>query len=63
MPLDERNPSATADARLSERLALEFEDIADEDLFNRILWRTIKGAERPYPGITRMSALEWKRGW
>lgn len=26
---------------------LEFEDVADEDTFDRILWRTIKGANVP----------------
>jgi hypothetical protein len=30
-------------------------------LFNQILWRAIKGENVPYPGPTRMSALEWKR--
>jgi len=40
---------------------LQFEDIADEDLFNRILWRAVKGEASPYPGATRMSALEFKR--
>jgi len=34
-------------------------DMADEDLFNRILWSAIKGTAR-YPGPTRMSALEAK---
>jgi YVTN family beta-propeller protein len=61
VPLDERNPSQGRGARESERLDLAFEDIADEDLFNQILWRAIKGEVVPYPGPTRMSALEWKR--
>jgi len=63
VPLDARNPSSGRDARESARLDLEFEDIAEEDSFNRILWRTIKGETVPYPGTNRMSALEWKRGW
>jgi hypothetical protein len=33
------------------------------DLFNRILWRSIKGSSRPYPGPTRMSAAEVLRSW
>ena len=37
------------------------QDEANEDLFNRILWREIKGSARKYPGSTRMSALELKR--
>jgi hypothetical protein len=28
-----------------------------------VLWRAIKGETIPYPGVNRMSALEWKRGW
>jgi len=55
--LDERNTASNtvpADARASARLALEIEDQADEDLFNRILWRTIRGPQVPYPGIRRI---------
>jgi YVTN family beta-propeller protein len=59
VPLDEKNPKRTALAEASKHLALEKEDIADEDLFNRILWSAIKG-DAPYPGPTRMSALEAK---
>jgi hypothetical protein len=59
--LDERNPQSGRNAEESKHLELEFEDIADEDLFNRILWRAVKGDSVPYPGIVRMSALEWKR--
>lgn len=42
-------------------LDLEIEDSADEDRFSRVLWRAIKGERVPYPGPTRMSALEFKR--
>ena len=61
VPLTQRNPGTGLDARESARLALEFEDTADEDAFNRILWRIAKGASAPYPGATRMPSLEWKR--
>ena len=61
--LNDRNPSSGRDARESAKLDFEFEDVADEASFNRILWRTIKGPTVPYPGVNRMSALEWKRGW
>ena len=61
IPLDQRNPAQGRGARESQRLDLAFEDIAEEDLFNQILWRAIKGEAVPYPGPTRMSALEWKR--
>jgi hypothetical protein len=61
--LDAKNPSAGRGARESSKLDFDFEDVADERAFNRILWRAIKGEHVPYPGTSRMSALEWKRGW
>ncbi|MEP6551556.1 MAG: hypothetical protein ABJB95_10250, partial [Gemmatimonadales bacterium] len=59
VPLDELNPPRGALAEASKKLALEKVDMADEDLFNRILWSAIKG-DKPFPGTTRMSALEAK---
>jgi hypothetical protein len=59
VPLDQKNPPRGALAEASRKLALEKVDQADEDLFNRILWRAIKG-DKPFPGPTRMSALEAK---
>lgn len=56
--LDERNPRVGIGAEESKKLALEKEDIADEELFNRILWRAIKGDARSWPGTKRMSARE-----
>ncbi len=61
-PLDERNPTGGEDAEASEKLDLRFEDSGQDDFFNEILWRMIKGRDVPYPGPSRMSALEWKRG-
>jgi hypothetical protein len=58
VPLTERNTAANttpADARASARLALEIEDQADEDTFNRVLWRTIRGPAAPYPEPRRLS--------
>ena len=63
VPLDARNPSGGRGARESAKLDFDFEDVAEERAFNRILWHTIKGDNVPYPGTSRMSALEWKRGW
>jgi len=54
--LAERNPAGTPGARASKGLDLHVEDVADEGLFNRILWRTIKGPDTPYPGTHRASA-------
>jgi YVTN family beta-propeller protein len=59
--LAERNPSGGRDARESAGLDLRFEDMADEALFNHILWRMVKGDARPYPGAQRMSSLEYAR--
>jgi len=61
-PLDERNPEGGPDAEASAALDLRFEDSGQDDFFNEILWRMIKGPDVPYPGPSRMSALEWKRG-
>ncbi len=59
--LDEVNRANTREARESARLELRFEDIADESLFNQILWRTIKGDAVPYPGARRIPLLEFAR--
>jgi DNA-binding beta-propeller fold protein YncE len=59
VPLDEKNPQRGALAEASKKLALDEVDQADEHLFNRILWGAIKG-DKPFPGPTRMSALEAK---
>ena len=48
VPRDEVNRDSTKVARLSARLDLSREDSADQALFNRILWRVVKGSERPY---------------
>ena len=58
VPLTDRNATSGRDAEDSRQLDLRYEDVAEEDLFNRILWRTIKGSSRPYPGPTRMPAAE-----
>ncbi|MFN2635574.1 MAG: bifunctional YncE family protein/alkaline phosphatase family protein [Gemmatimonadaceae bacterium] len=55
--LDEMNPTRGAMADASKKLVLDVEDRSNDDLFNRILWRSIKG-DTPYPGTNRMSALE-----
>jgi sugar lactone lactonase YvrE len=57
--LKELNPKRGAMAEASKSLTLKKEDTSDDDLFNRILWTTIKG-DKPYPGPRRMSALDAK---
>jgi len=59
VPLDEKNPRRGAMAEASKELVLQRPDMSNDDLFNRILWGMMKG-DQPYPGPTRMSALEAK---
>ncbi len=57
VPLDEMNPDPKKvadlqlrrDAYASARLPLHEPDRCPEDLFNRILWRAMKGSQVPYP--------------
>jgi YVTN family beta-propeller protein len=57
VPLDEMNPEPQKisdlvmrkDAYVSAKLPLDKEDQCPEDLFNRILWRAMKGPQVPYP--------------
>jgi YVTN family beta-propeller protein len=57
VPLDQMNPrpdeisdsQLRKDAVVSSRLPLDKEDQCPEDVFNRILWRAIKGPHTPYP--------------
>lgn len=51
------NPRNTPSARQSAQLDLTTEDRADEDRFNRILWRGLKGG-RPYPDIRHATVRE-----
>lgn len=55
--LNERNPSAGRGAIESEKLNLAKEDESEDDFFNVILWRAIKGDKVAYPGATRMPAV------
>ena len=60
--LTERNPAAGGPgAEEAAGLDFTFEDIAEEDAFNRSLWRALKGLRLSYPGITRLSGLELRR--
>ena len=57
VPLDEMNPppekipdaQLRKDALVSAKLPLDKEDQCPEDVFNRILWRAMKGPQTPYP--------------
>ena len=64
VPLDEMNPQPKKiqdaqlrqDALVSARLPLDKEDQCPEDVFNRILWRAMKGSQTPYPASAVTSA-------
>jgi len=56
--MDEKNPP-DKNAKLSARLDLSRPDAADETLFNRVLWRAVKGGEPPPPA--RLPLLEIQR--
>ena len=57
VPLDQMNPNPRhirdaqlrRDAYVSARLPLDKEDQCPEGVFNRILWRAVKGSHTPYP--------------
>ena len=57
VPLDQMNPSPVAildnilreDALVSATLNFREVDKAPEDILNRIIWRSIKGSQVPYP--------------
>ena len=59
--INEKNTRRSVGAAASAQLDLSEEDRADENVFNRILWKAIKGESKPYPGIVRVSGLEWRR--
>ena len=67
IPLNEMNPNmaqlrgkARYYARKSAELPLEEVDLADEDLFNRIIWHAVKGPNAPYPKIARGAEVKPK---
>ena len=56
--LNEINPKTGSGAAASARIDLSGEDRVEDGLFNRILWRAIKGSRIPYPSPARVSAAE-----
>ena len=60
IPLDELNPalvSLSGDqlywAKKSLEQDLEEVDLIDDDIFNRIIWHSVKGYDKPYPDLTK----------
>lgn len=58
----ELNFATGIDARRSARLDFSEADKVDDEQFNRILWRAIKGPDVPYPGAKRAAVQEYVRG-
>jgi len=57
----ELNVADGADARRSDRIDLSRADRVDDDTFNRILWRAVKGTAVPYPRAHRVPVQEYAR--
>jgi hypothetical protein len=61
----ERNTAASPNARLSERLPLEFTDRTPQRILDRILWQSVHGgaSEPPPPGPNAAGIDErsWRR--
>ena len=51
--LKERNKPGVWGARLSEKFDLSKEDLADDLLFNEVIWRSVKGPNSPMPAPVR----------
>jgi YVTN family beta-propeller protein len=57
-PIDEVNTPRAVGARESLRFDLSHADRIDDALFNRLLWKVVKGERIPYPGTRRSSTLD-----
>jgi len=53
IPLDTRNPAATAGARRTAEMDFSQEDRIDDDELNDILWAAVKGPNIPPPAPVR----------
>ncbi|HEY8164007.1 MAG TPA: bifunctional YncE family protein/alkaline phosphatase family protein [Gemmatimonadaceae bacterium] len=60
-PIDDLNKPRATGAKESARLNLASADRNDDDEFNRLLWRIMKGERVPYPAPRRGSMLDYAR--
>jgi hypothetical protein len=60
-PLSELNVASGADAQRSSRLDFSRADRVDDDAFNRILWRAMKGPHSAFPPKHRAAVQEYVR--
>src|SRR5262249_41382481 len=49
----EKNKATAWGAKLTESFDLTQEDLADDLLFNEVIWRSVKGADSPMPAPVR----------
>ncbi len=59
--MSEVNLAGGPDARRSARMDLAAADRVDDELFNRVLWRAIKGPRARYPAVHRIGTQEYVR--
>lgn len=59
--LSDLNLALGPDVRASAQMNLARADKADDDVFNHILWRALKGAATPYPALRRVGLLDYTR--
>ncbi len=60
-PFDQLNVATGPDARRSARADFSEPDRVDDEAFNHILWRTVKGPGVPYPTLHRVAVQELVR--
>ncbi len=60
VPLTEVNLARNPEAKASRRLRLDAPDESDDALFNRILWRAVKGPNVPEPPPRRATTLDFQ---
>lgn len=68
VPLDDLTPAKTALtgkalhwAKVSEALPLDDVDECDEELFDRVIWHSVKGVDTPYPRLAKRAEQERER--
>jgi YVTN family beta-propeller protein len=67
IPLDEMNPKVASlhglqkyYAQKSMEMPLDDIDQADENLFNRVIWHSVKGYDTPYPKLAKRNQADGK---
>lgn len=48
-------------AKVSQALPLDDVDKCDEELFDRVIWHSVKGVDTPYPRLAKRAEQERER--